>query len=149
MILAAKINKLSGKWPVIPLVGRNEQPEPVKLSGVERHRVNAVTNESLPHNEAYIDLKKTRAIRINVLALTSCDIAVVGSRSMSTSPDPNNGVGVQSMNAGDQTSRQGEIVAPGRKRIQRACDKCSNSRTKCDGKHPWSAISIMSSIAGD
>ena len=69
-------------------------------------------------------------------------MAAVGTRSMSTSPDSNNnGVAEQSMNAGEQSARQGEIVAPGRKRIQRACDKCSNSRTKCDGKHPWSATS--------
>jgi hypothetical protein len=71
--------------------------------------------------------------------------AAVGTRSLSASPGPdsnNNGNGVveeQLMNAGgEQSSGQGETVAPARKRIQRACDKCSSSRTKCDGKHPWS-----------
>ena len=94
------------------------------------------SKESLPHNEAYIMSKRPEQSEPAFLSRMSCDMAVVDSGSMSTSPDPNNG---ESMNAGDQTSRQGDIVAPGRKRIQRACDKCSNSRTKCDGKHPWSA----------
>lgn len=63
-------------------------------------------------------------------------------------PPTMDGVAEQSMTARNQTSRQEEIVTQGRKRIPRACDKCSNSRTKCDGKHPWSARSIKSAFTG-
>jgi hypothetical protein len=38
------------------------------------------------------------------------------------------------MAADDDESR--EHARP-RKRTRRACDKCSSSRTRCDGEYPW------------
>jgi hypothetical protein len=59
-----------------------------------------------------------------------------------SSPDSTAGSGPLSGNAGgerpDSSAASVPVVNPGaRKRIRRACDKCSKSRTRCDGEFPW------------
>jgi len=50
----------------------------------------------------------------------------------------NNGSPVGDDVVGTSSTSTSIPVNPGaRKRIRRACDKCSKSRTRCDGDYPW------------
>jgi hypothetical protein len=65
---------------------------------------------------------------------------VLSIKSLSSSPDSSRRAAAQSMNGQDQTRQETTFLA-GRKRVARACDKCSKSRTRCNGSLPWSVVS--------
>lgn len=58
--------------------------------------------------------------------------------SLSSPPDPSLRAAGQSMSSPEQPT-QGDTFPAGRKRVARACDRCSKSRTRCNGTLPWLA----------
>lgn len=54
---------------------------------------------------------------------------------------------VQVHGAEDQDN-ESEHARP-RKRTRRACDKCSTSRTRCDGENPWYVLRHYAVLDGD